>query len=138
MTSLHIRNILAQNLIRECRTAVTIGTKPKKYLRALLEQSVSRASVEKAKTGDPIFAFGFYAVPENFPDCIFTISLDFHRLHGFIDVTAGSHNASQTSERQSSAVIHARANGRIVAGSEVVTGRGAANVEAFDRFIILV
>ena len=90
------------------------------------------------KTGEPIFAFGFYAVPENFPDCIFTISLDFHRLHGFIDVTAGSHNASQTSERQSSAVIHARANGRIVAGSEVVTGRGAANVEAFDRFIVLV
>ena len=50
---------------RECRTAATIGTKPKKYLRALLEQSVSRASVEKAKTGDPIFAFGFYKTPRD-------------------------------------------------------------------------
>ena len=65
MTILHIRNILAQNLSRECRTAATIGTKPKKYLRALLEQSVSRASVEKAKTGDPIFAFGFYKTPRD-------------------------------------------------------------------------
>ena len=138
MTIRPIRNTLAQNLSRECRTAATIGTKPKKYLRALLEQSVSRASVEKAKTGDPIFAFGFYAVPENFPDCIFTISLDFHRLHGFIDVTAGSHNTSQTSERQSSSMVHTRANCRIVTGAEVITGGRAANIEPLDGLIVLI
>lgn len=32
MTIRPIRNTLAQNLSRECRTAVTIGTKPKKNI----------------------------------------------------------------------------------------------------------
>lgn len=59
MTILHIRNILAQNLSRECRTAATIGTKPKKYLRALLEQSVSRASVGKSENRRSDFRFWF-------------------------------------------------------------------------------
>lgn len=138
MTILHIRNILAQNLSRECRTAATIGTKPKKYLRALLEQSVSRASVEKAKTGDPIFAFGFYKTPRDVSRRQVSKSLNIHRLHCLIDVTAGGHNACQTSERQSSSMVHTRANCRIVTGAEVITGGRAANIEPLDGLIVLI
>lgn len=97
------------------------------------------AHSEKAKTGTPIFALGFYSARYPAPAALtLKLSLDFHRLHCLINVASGSHNACQAAEGQCSSVVHARANRRIVAGSEIISGRGTANVQPFNRLVILI
>ena len=63
-------------------------------------------------------------------------TLDGDALNLLVDVAAGGQDAGQTTEGQAASVVHARANGRVVTGAEVVACGGTGHPQAFNRTML--